>query len=1171
MIRIVFNFSRIYNMKKYIIIYILSCICFFAKAQDANKNYIKVYKPNVATSSTSGLKTSTKENCQKTVEYFDGLGRPDQLIKVQASPNGFDMVQPIEYDQFGREKRKYLPYTLNSSNNGGYVNSEVSSSRWNTHYGSVESSYAFSEVEFENSPLNRVLKQGAPGQVWQPGNGHAIRNAMESNSLNDKVICLKINRQGELENRNYYSDNTLFKTTVKNENWTSGKANTTEEYKDKRGQLVLKRSYLSDSQPVETYYVYNQVGMLRYVFPPEAVEQLFKNGVSPTDVVLVNDDQSINSAAQNVSKYIVEKGASLTLTDGFTFSAAAQGYSLSITSGSIQTDLCYEYKYDGLHRMIEKRLPGAAPIYMVYDNQDRLVLTQDGNQRSEDKWMYTIYDVQNRPVETGFCINSQEEHVDLLASVGASRNYIPNARTPLTKTYYDNYDASASWGFNFSIPGGFPTVVKTSCSKGLVTAKETKSLETNVWIKEVFYYDKYARVLQTYKENYLGGYDRTTNRYDFNGNVKETHQLHKKLANSTAIIVEKDFQFDHQNRLTKVYHTIDNQAAVLLVENKYDELGQLEEKNLHNGAQSVDYRYNIRGWITSINNDDLTNDGTLNNDSNDLFGMEIGYNKNVSGFSGGSSTAQYNGNISWMSWKKADNTTKMGYSFEYDALSRLTNTDLLKYNPNSNIDENTPIYSFVNLSYDLNGNITSLHRKKHDMDDFIDQLTYKYQGNQLYNVHESATGVLADKGFKQLSSGTGLEYLFDANGNLTKDENRGHEIGYNLLNLPNRINNNTLAFHYNASGEKYRKVYDNGANVVNTEYIGSFVYKDGELAYIITSEGRIVETSNGYQYEYNLKDHLGNTRVSFKGSGSTALALQYKDYYPFGMAFTGSLNNDNKYLYNGKELQDEIINGDKLDWYDYGARMYDVQLGRWNVIDPLAEDMQRFSVYNYAFNNPIVFIDPDGMKPQVPFKRSYNNTPKYKKVLSVSASASGNVGRIGGFSYQSNGYTFVGEASVAKLGASTDGKTATGNISLITGNLKIDTPGGFKYKVNGVLATGEGTISEKGLDLNASAMDLEGQLKLPNGNTAETNYSVFSTKDQTSNVKVGNGDFSGTINKGDVSIAVKINVFAVNVKANLEALVGNLVEAANFVESELINVFLPEDNSEDVNDSSYFY
>ena len=121
-----------------------------------------------------------------------------------------------------------------------------------------------------------------------------------------------------------------------------------------------------------------------------------------------------------------------------------------------------------------------------------------------------------------------------------------------------------------------------------------------------------------------------------------------------------------------------------------------------------------------------------------------------------------------------------------------------------------------------------------------------------------------------------------------------------------------------------------------------------------------------WQNEFHLRDHLGNTRIAFLESGYDSLAtLQQNHYYPFGMLIPslstsntlGALK-DNRYLYNGKELQDDF----GLDWYDYGARFYDAQIGRWHSVDPLAEKYSPFSPYAYVANNPIRFIDPDGMR-----------------------------------------------------------------------------------------------------------------------------------------------------------------------------------------------------------------
>jgi len=150
------------------------------------------------------------------------------------------------------------------------------------------------------------------------------------------------------------------------------------------------------------------------------------------------------------------------------------------------------------------------------------------------------------------------------------------------------------------------------------------------------------------------------------------------------------------------------------------------------------------------------------------------------------------------------------------------------------------------------------------------------------------------------------------------------------------------------------------------------VYNNDKLLdYLLFDEGLVTKSSGGYSYEYHLKDHLGNTRVAFKpnGNGGTD-TTQVADYYPFGSSYLPVFNasgTNNKYLYNGKEKQDDVLSGTALDWYDYGARFYDPQIGRWHTIDPWAEKYRRWSPYNYCVDNPFRFFDIEGMGPGDPF------------------------------------------------------------------------------------------------------------------------------------------------------------------------------------------------------------
>ena len=189
-----------------------------------------------------------------------------------------------------------------------------------------------------------------------------------------------------------------------------------------------------------------------------------------------------------------------------------------------------------------------------------------------------------------------------------------------------------------------------------------------------------------------------------------------------------------------------------------------------------------------------------------------------------------------------------------------------------------------------------------------------------------------------------------------KSDKKTAAISYNSLSLPQSltINDATHTYTYAADGRKLKVVQGS----TNHDYAGNIIYENGSLKRILVDGGYI----EGGVYYFNLNDHLGNTSVVANAIGT---AVQRNHYYPFGLPFaeTSSADQDKQpYKYNGKEFERK----DGLNWMDYGARHYDAALGRFAMMDPMAEKYYEVSPYTYCLNNPMRFVDPDGKQVGVP-------------------------------------------------------------------------------------------------------------------------------------------------------------------------------------------------------------
>ena len=502
--------------------------------------------------------------------------------------------------------------------------------------------------------------------------------------------------------------------------------------------------------------------------------------------------------------------------------------------------------------------------------------------------------------------------------------------TVLVQSYYDGYGFVGGTG----LPTGQFTKDTSGYGRGSLTGSAVTVFGSSTKIYKAFYYDIKGRMTKSVQNNLLSGYDITSTVYTFSDKPSGVTHTHTASGKTTRTEVYT-YTYDHADRISKVQHSLGG-TSITLYDATYDNFGRLLTKQYHGTSiNKLTYAYNLRSWLTGI--------------SGTCFTQNVYYNTGVG-------TAKYNGNISSMTWKSGNESTVRGYKFTYDGLDRMLNAT---YGETASISTNANRFSENVTGYDKNGNIKSLQRYGQtgaSAYGLIDNLTYTLTGNQLSRVDDAVSTVAygTNTAFVNGASAAG-EYAYDANGNLTKDLNKGiTDIQYNVLNLPSTVSfsdGSTITYTYGADGTKLRTVHKIGSTTTTTDYCGNVIYENGTQKLLLTEEGYINLTGT-QQYHYYLKDHQGNNRVVINQSGTVE---ETNHYYPFGGVF-GTTGNTQPYKYNGKEFDTKK----GLNWYDYGARHYDAALGRFTTNDRFAEKYYSMSPYQYGANNPVNNIDVNG-------------------------------------------------------------------------------------------------------------------------------------------------------------------------------------------------------------------
>ena len=846
---------------------------------------------------------------KETNTYHDLLGRPVETVMTAASPAGKDIALLSEYDDFGRPYRKFCPVPMTTST-GAYASfSDIHPEILKFYNWEV---YAFSKTLYDDSPLYRPVEEYGPGSPWHT-RGKSVRTSYLVNDGSGLLSC-----SGYLVE----SDTSLTcvgilpSGNLRVEKKTDEDGNVSLTFTDKLGRKTLERT-VDGERYQDTYYVYDDLGLLRYVLTPEASAVMSSSGTF--------GDSSSPLSAQ-----------------------------------------AYVYKYDGKGRCVSKRLPGCAPILYRYDKGDVPIFSQDGEMRKRGKWMFSFRDALGRDAVSGVWPSAQAPSpaVPVVATYdGASplggysvNTPVPSDCKPLSVSYYDDHsfmddlvpsDARRVLACDTLSNYGTPVVGSDRC-KGLLTGTAVYSL-ADPMSKTVssFYYDYQGRLIQSHRKEALGGDGHIHQSLTFTGKPSRTRET-VALPDGRIDSLVTVRSYDGQDRLVSETTSLNGRSQS--VSYGYDEIGRLTSRVYGTAANpsalTETLAYNIRDQLTDQNSN--------------VFSMSLRYHEPTLG-----SVPKYNGSVSEWEWNHGAGTETNAWSLSYDGVGRLTDARRFVGGAQTNS------FSERSITYDRNSNALTLTRYGENAATPEEILAYSYDGNLLSGI--SNTGASGGGGqYTHDANGnmtheglSGLDIVYNEQ-NLTRRISSG---------------GTTLAeYEYLADGTKLRAL-DGGGNgyqyrgsLIYAQTAGQTGSPVITLDCAVTSAGRIVRENSAdgsptYKVQHYLRDHLGSVRAVI--DGDTGTVIETNDYYPFGKripvtnsvaepveATTQSATSPDRWLFSSKESQ-SFLNA-SIPLLDFGARMYNPVIARWTASDPLSEKYYGISPYVYCLGNPIVNIDVKG-------------------------------------------------------------------------------------------------------------------------------------------------------------------------------------------------------------------
>ena len=934
-----------------------------AIGQTASRNYVKV---------ETMLNAAGTENTT-VIQYYDGLGRPDQLADNSLSADGSYVHTHQTYNNVGMPNFQYLPAVGDTSGEYIPLSDGTLSAALKNDYEGEGICYASTSYDV----LGRVTVESPPGVSFI---GRGIYHTYGANAAND-VRNYQLVSAGRVKLSGYYASGTLTYEEAKD-----GDGHTECIYKNLFGEKVLERR-LADGKNYDTYYVYTDCGELAFVLPPAA-------------------------------------SASMT----------SVGTQWHIDQSEPLLQYAYYYQYDNLGRCVRKKLPGCHMERFTYDHGGRVVLRDDGNLRLKGRQMFVLYDTFGREAVRGTCkaTSLPSENMVVRATYtgnGPLDGYSSNL--PLTgveimlTTYYDDYaflsrlsdeEKSAA---TYASRSGYPA--KTAFTKGLPTGSVVHQLgDAGKYTVSASYYDRHGRVVCTRSTNHLGGTEVTHTGYTFTG--KPSKEYHRHTAAGRKMLTEEHtYLYDRGNRLQSDTLSVNGAAITEVARYEYDNLGRLSKKTFGN-SRSQSYSYNLRGWLTGISNSVFSETLAYNTSVDGLTPKNPSYTGNISAmrwkYVSTSHDCQYRydkqSRLTEATYGEGDavshQTNPFNEQFSYDLMGNVTSirrngkisgstygcvddlvltytgNQLKKVTDTGRDGTYSGAFDFedgadeeIEYEYDKNGNLVKdLNRKisqitynclnlsekvemKHQVNSSWVSYGYDGMGRKLYAEYSESLlkSIMPQSSvmdiLQAIYGGSVASSSSSSSGTVSSGQSAASSVIKSTAS-------STVVKKLDLTSEIQGKSIDPNAttlvsrhNTSRTDYCGNVVYEDS-VCRLLFSQGYITFNKNTGKAEphYYLKDHLGNVRVVMTGAG---VIEQANHYYAFGGLLGTSFNGDKqKYKYNGKEL-DRFLGWDMLD---YGARWYDSKLQCWSTVDPLAEKYYHLSPYVYCADNPVKYTDPNG-------------------------------------------------------------------------------------------------------------------------------------------------------------------------------------------------------------------